>query len=139
VFMPKTVQEFMDFYGIKHTKKKAILYKAVRKNDDGILHANYDESFTYTVGKVAKEPNINRDTEEDCGAGIHVAYLNWALDFGKDWDNFAILEVEVDIDDIVMPFDTTGKVRVSQCKVLREVPLEECGVYGRVLAKKHKR
>jgi hypothetical protein len=93
-------------------------------------------SVRYTVGKVAKEPNINRDTEEACGTGIHVAYLNWALDFGKDWDNFAIMEVEVDIDDIVMPFDTTGKVRVSQCKVLREVPLEECGVYGRVLAKK---
>jgi len=138
VFMPKTVQEFMDFYDIQHTRKKAILYKAVRKNDDGILHADYNSSFKYTVGEVAKEPDINRNTKNECGYGIHIAHLNWALDFGKCWDNLTIIEVEVDIDDIVMPVDTNGKVRVSQCKVLREIPLEECGLYGKILAKRHK-
>ena len=46
------------------------------------------------------------------------------------------IECEVKIDDIVMPTNTDGKVRTSKIKVIREVPLEECGVYGKILAKK---
>lgn len=135
VHMPKTINEFMDFYGIKHTKTKATFYKAVRKYEDGTYHADYKHDFTYELGKIKTE-KCDTNTKENCGYGIHVAYLNWALNFWKDWSDLAIIEVETKIEDIVMPEDTDGKVRTSKVKVIREVPLEECGAYGKILAKR---
>lgn len=136
VFMPKNIFEFMDFYGIKHTKTKAVFYKAVRKTDNGTLYANYSGDFEYVVGEMKSEPNINTDPSEDCGSGIHISNLSWALNFGNSWSNLAIIEVETKIEDIVLPKNTDGEVRTSKVKVLREVPLEECGVYGNILAKR---
>ena len=134
VYMPKTIHEFMDFYGIKHDKKKATFYKAVHKDGDKYL-SDHTSSFEYKIGEVAKE-KCDTNVKQECSCGIHIAHLNWALSFGRDWSNLAILEVETDIDDIVMPEGTDGKVRTSKCKVLREVPLSECGVYGKILAKR---
>jgi len=62
--------------------------------------------------------------------------ISWALDYGKSWEDIAILEVETKISDIVLPVNSDGKVRTSKIKVLREVPLEECGVLGKILAKR---
>ena len=134
VYMPKTINEFMNFYGIKHTKTKAVFYKAVRKKD-GIYHSDYDKNFTYEIGKV-KQERCDIDTESDCSYGIHIAHLNWALDFGRNWNDLAIIEVETKIKDIIIPKNTDGKVRTSEIKVIREVPLEECGIYGKILAKR---
>ncbi len=135
VYYPKNIHDFMNFYGIKHTKTKAIFYKAVRK-EEGIYFSDYNNKFAYTIGETKAEPGINKDIEEDCGQGTHISYLNWALDFGSDWKNLAILEVETKISDIVFPKNTIGKVRTSEVKVLREVPLEECGLYGKILAQR---
>ena len=44
-----------------------------------------------------------------------------------------------DIDSIVVPANGTGKVRTDKVLVLREVPLEECGLLGKILAKKQKK
>ena len=137
VFMPRTIHEFMDFYGIKHTKTKATFYKAVRKAEDGTLYADYNNDFTYEIGKYKSELNINTDVTEECGSGINIAHLAWALGFGRDWDNLAIIEVETKIADIILPEDSTGKVRTSKVKVIREVPLEECGIMGKIIARKH--
>ncbi len=137
VFMPKTIHEFMDFYGIKHTETKATFYKAVRKTEDGIFYADYNSDFTYEIGEYKSEPNIDTDVTEECGSGINIAHLAWALDFGRDWDNLAIIEVETEIADIILPEDSTGKVRTSKVKVIREVPLEECGIMGKIIARKH--
>ena len=132
--MPKTINEFMDFYGIKHTKTKAIFYKAVRKKG-GVYFSDYDNDFIYELGKNITE-KCDTDTGCDCSYGIHISHLDWALRFGGKWDNVAILEVETKIADIVMPINTDGKVRTSKCKVLREIPLSECGAYGKILAKR---
>jgi len=135
VYMPKNINDFIDFYGIQHTKTTAIFYKAVRKNSDGIYYADYDNDFTYEIGKY-KEEKCDPDIEEDCSYGINISHLNWALNFGGGWNNLAIIEVKTKISDIVMPTNTDGKVRTSKVKVLREVPLEECGIYGKILAKR---
>ena len=135
VYMPKNINDFINFYGIKHTKIKAIFYKAVRKHKDNTYHADYNSNFTYEIGKF-KEEICDSDITKACSYGINISHLNWALNFGKDWRNLAILEVETKISDIVMPTDTDGKVRTSKVKVLREVPLDECGVYGKILAKR---
>ena len=135
--MPKNIHEFMDFYGIKHTKTKATFYKAVRKTDDGRLISDFDDTFEYVIGKT-KTAVCDPDTACECSYGIHISRLNWALNFGSSWNNLAIIECETKIDDIVMPTNTDGKVRTSKIKVVREVPLEECGVYGKILAKRRK-
>ena len=138
VYYPKNIHDFMGFYGIKHTKTKAVFYKAVRKDNDGIYYSDYDHSFIYNIGEVKTEPAIDTDINNECGAGIHIAYLSWALEFGSGWEDLAILEVETKISDIVYPLNTTGKVRTFAIKVLREIPLEDCGIYGKILAQRGK-
>ena len=137
VYMPKNINDFMDFYGIKHTKTKAIFYKAVRKEEDGTYHSDYRSDFIYEIGKYKTE-NCDDNIEADCSYGIHICHRDWAINFGKNWSNLAIIEVETKISDIVLPKDTDGKVRTSKIKVLREVPLDECGIYGKIIAKRRK-
>ena len=135
VYNPKNINEFLDFYDIKHTKTKAVFYKAVRKQADRFF-SNYDENFEYKIGKTKKE-NCDPDIDDMCSSGIHIAHLNWALNFGSDFlDDMTIIEVETKIKDIVVPINTDGKVRTSEVKVLREVPLSECGLYGQMLEKR---
>jgi hypothetical protein len=134
VYNPKNINDFMDFYGISHTNTKGTFYKAV-KLVDGIYTSSYDESFIYQVGETIKG-KCDTNTDRDCSYGIHISHLDWALRFGSDWKNLAILEVEVKIKDIILPKNSDGKVRTSECKILREVPLNECGVFGKILAKR---
>ena len=134
VEMPKSVIEFLDFYGIRHTKTKAIMYKAVRKTNNGYV-SDYDNSFCYEIGKIKKE-TCDNNVFNVCSNGIHIAHLNWALSFGRDWKDLAILEVESKISDIVLPVESDGEVRTCQIKVLRELPLEECGLYGKIIARR---
>ena len=44
VYMPKNIFDFMEFYGVKHSKTKATFYKAVNKYSDGTYHSNYDSA-----------------------------------------------------------------------------------------------
>ena len=135
VYNPKTIEEYVSFYGIKHDKKTGHFFKAVRRAEDGTLYSDYNSSFHYVVGETAREV-CNPDVTEECSYGIHISHLDWALGFGSDWSNLAIIEVETDLDKVVVPIAGNGKVRTSEVKVLREVPLEECGVYGKMLARR---
>ena len=136
VFMPKNIEEYMSFYGIKHDKKKAIFFKAVHSTKEGYV-SDYDPQVKYMVGE-SISIDCDSDIYEECSYGIHIAHLNWCLDFGRSWANLAIIEVEADIEKIVLPLASSGKVRTSKIKVLREVPITECGVYGKILANRMK-
>ena len=59
-----------------------------------------------------------------------MAHMAWVLDYGRDWPDLAILEVEAALDGVVVPKGGSGKVRAPALKVIREVPLEECGIYA---------
>ena len=48
-----------------------------------------------------------------------------AYNFGRVWENLAILEVEVNPKDIIVSRDCDGKVRASKVKVLRELDKSE--------------
>ena len=133
VYMPKSIFDYCDFYGLKHNKKSGRFFKFVHKDGEK-YYSDYDEGFEYHIGKNAIPNGFDDDTEEDCGRGIHVSYLAWALNYGRYWNDLAILEVEADLDGIVVPDCAPGKVRCKKVKVLREVPLDECGVYGKILA-----
>ena len=132
---PKTIEEYCSCYDIEHTKKKGKFYKAVHKNN-GKYWSDWDRKFEYVIGKKAKANSLTTDPTEDCGYGIHISHKAWAIDYGHSWSDFAILEVEADLNGIIIPKYGTGKIRCAEVKVLREVPLEECGLYGKILAKR---
>jgi hypothetical protein len=121
----------VDFYLRQYPAKKSndgkslIMYKACHKNSEtGAYFSNYNYSFTYEIGKSYTEKcssNINRF----CDEGLHVGDLNFAIGFAYDWDDLAILEVEVPIDSIVVTTFCTGEIRTSKLKVLRELSKSE--------------
>ena len=154
VYYPKNIEDFMNFYGIKHDKKTAIFYKAVHRVPNTCRDTNmqdgseikrvlpdyryvsdHDDNFEYFMGEVIQE-HCDQDVTKDCSYGIHISHMNWALRFGGGWKDLAIIEVETKINDVVLPRNTDGNVRTSEVKVLREVPLQECGVFGKILAKR---
>ena len=139
VYMPKTAEEYCAFYGLKHDKKTGTFYKCVHKAEDGSYFSDHDKSFAYVIGEKVAADRFDTDKKEDCGKGIHVAYLAWVLDYGKGWQDLAILEVEANMDDMVLPIGCPGKVRFPEVTVIREVPLSECGLYGKILEKRRKK
>ena len=132
---PHTIDEYVDFYGIENSNGKVKLFKAVRKHD-GVYRSDWDADFVYTIGESVAADGFCTDPNEDCGRGIHMAYLDWCLAYGNCWADLAILEVEADMSTVVVPKCGSGKVRAPSCKVIREVPLKECGLYGKTLAKR---
>lgn len=140
VYKPRNIEEFMNFYDIKHTKTTATFYKAVHKQStkNGVMYiSDYDDEFIYEIGKKAISNNFDSNIENICSYGIHISPLGWALDFGRNWDNLAILEVKAKIKDVLVPKNTNGKVRAPEVEIIREVSLEECGLFGKILAKRN--
>lgn len=132
---PETLKEIFDLYGILYDFKKAIFYKSVHKID-GEFISDYDRNFKYKIGSIVECPCDSDDTEFD-SFGINICNLDAAFDYGKYWKDFAIIEVETDIDNIVFHKLNGCKVRTSKVKVIREIPLDECGIYGKILARKN--
>ena len=106
----------------------ATYYKAVRKKN-GKYISNYDAQTEYVVGE---EISVETDDNPDSVAvkGLHVASLEFAKRFGDSWKDVAILEVKANIHDVIVP-DALDQVRVTRLKVVREVPFEELGEWGR--------
>ena len=135
VYLPQTLEEFISHYGIKGDGE-ITLYKAVHKHNEQYF-SDYDDEFEYRIGETAVPDNgFDDDAHEKCGAGINMAPLHWCLDYGRKWSDLAILEMTALREDVVVPMDTDGKVRARKAKVIREVPLSECGIYGEILAKR---
>ena len=137
VYNPRNISEYLEHHGIDATDGKTRLYKAVHKKEDTYV-ADHDSKFTYTIGEEAQADKLDTNNREDCGHGIHMAYKEWCVDYGREWEDLAILEVEANVDSIVVPLGGCGKVRAEKVLVLREVPLEECGLLGKILAKRMK-
>ena len=135
VYNPDNITDWALANGITITDGKIRLYKAVHKRD-GKYVADRDNDFIYTIGAVAEANGFTTDPAEDCGQGIHMATLGWSAAYGRDWGDIALLELEADADEIVVPLYETGKVRAPKALVIREVPLEEAGIMGKILAKR---
>ena len=135
VYNPDNITDWASANGITITDGKIRLYKAVHKRD-GKYVSDWDNDFIYTIGAVAEANGFTADPAEDCGQGIHMATAVWAICFGRAWSELALLELEADADEIVVPLYETGKVRAPKALVIREVPLEEVGIMGKILAKR---
>ena len=137
VYNPDNITDWALANGITITDGKIRLYKAVHKRD-GKYVADWYNDFIYTIGAVAEANGFTTDPAEDCGQGIHMATLGWSAAYGRDWGDIALLELEANADEIVVPLYETGKVRSPKALVIREVPLEEAGIMGKILAKRRK-
>ena len=135
VYNPDNITDWASANGITITEGKIRLYKAVHKRD-GKYVADWDNDFIYTIGVVAEANGFTTDPAEARGQGIHMATLGWSATYGRDWGDIALLELEADADEIVVPLYETGKVRAPKALVIREVPLEEAGIMGKILAKR---
>jgi hypothetical protein len=135
VYNPRNIDEYCEHHQIDRTETTVKLYKAVHKRD-GKYFSDNDSDFEYVIGGVAVANGLTTDPAEDCGLGIHMAHKAWCVDYGRSWKDLAIIEVEAEADGIIVPVPGCGKVRAAQVNVLREVPLEECGLLGKMLAKK---
>ena len=103
---------------------KRKFYKAVI-NDDGELTSIWDNEYTYKMGKVCQPDSLNTNRMEPCGHGIHVASLDWCIAQYCS-ENFVYLEMEIPDDaDVVVPYATTGKIRVSKAIPVRQLTEEE--------------
>ena len=135
VYNPSTIEEWAASNDIQISGGKIKLYKAVHKRD-GHYVSDWDSDFTYSIGEVAHSNGFTIAPEENCGYGIHMATASWACAYGIGWEDLALLELEADAEEVVVPLYETGKVRAPKAKVLREVPLEEAGLMGKILAKR---
>ena len=136
VYLPQNLEEFISHYGVQSDDVKVTLYKAVHK-EKGHYYSDYDTKYEYRIGEIAVPDNgFDGDVSEKCGAGINMAPLHWCLNYGREWNDLAILEMTATREDVVVPMNTDGKVRARKAKVVREVPLSECGIYGEILAKR---
>lgn len=92
---------------------KVVLAKRVKKIGVGTYASLYDEGFIYRDGRVAKveDPDLSK---RSCSSGLHLSNpLYW--DRGD-----TLIACEVDLEDIITVQE--GKVRVSKCLVLGELP-----------------
>ena len=124
--VPKFVgswQNYIANYPVVEKGKKVLMYKTVHKADNGTFFADYDKSFIYKVGQTYTEENSKEN--RSCAKGLHISHKSWALRFGSNWDDMALIECEVDPKDIVVSDDCDGKVRTSKLTVIREVPKSE--------------
>ena len=135
VYNPKTIEEYCRYYNINHDEQTGRFFKCVHKRD-GEYFSAHDTLFQYVIGEKVIPDSFDNNINEDCGHGIHIAHLNWVLNYGRNWDDLAIIEVEANLADIVVPKNCDGKIRCKEVTVIREVPLQECGLLGKILAKK---
>lgn len=103
-------------------------YKAVKKTEDGRYISAWDNSTEYRIGEIT-ESKLCDNPDRVAVQGIHFASLEFAKKYGDAWENVAILELEVNIHDMVIP-DAKDQLRASKVKVIREVPMSELGKWG---------
>lgn len=90
-------------------------YKVVNANNEGHLNGG----LKYEIGSTVSVDNAETDINKDCGAGIHVATLDWCL---CEWrEGYKILILEFEAKDIAaIPTATDGKFRLHRATVVGE-------------------
>ncbi|MCK9569834.1 hypothetical protein M0R72_12900 [Candidatus Pacearchaeota archaeon] len=117
---PETIEEWCDIYGIKISKGKINVYKAV--DGDFCSRAN----FKYPLGKKATDPNWKPDTNIECGYGLHFCWDPIACEqFNNKPGHYLLCEVALkDIAYFSGEPSYPEKIRAKACKVICEVDRE---------------
>jgi len=106
-------------------------YKLINQQGEG----PYNGGINYLNGKEFSA-NANMDEQEQCGAGINLATLDWCI---KEWrEGYRILIMEFTekrkdgTPNICVPIGSDGKFRVWECKRVGEKDLVELGLVKKV-------
>jgi len=116
--LSKDIQEDMVQYiacslNVYPVNGKYILYKRVKKIEEGVYASLYDSNFIYRDGEIAEVKNPNLDFTDSCASGIHVSTPFF-------WDKGdTLIAVEVRVEDIITCME--GKIRCKKVKVIGEV------------------
>ena len=97
-------------------------YKAVHKKGEKYV-SDWDGKTEYRIGEWI-EAETDKDPDKVAVKGLHVASLGFAVKYSEKWKDAAIIEVETNIHDVVIP-DADDQVRTRRFRVVREVPAEE--------------
>ena len=101
------------------------LYKLVNERGEG----PYNGGICYTDPAVDtfEVADASTDPNEQCGAGINVATLDWCM---REWQSdYLILVMEFTASDIAaIPTATDGKVRLHRCRRVGEKSLVSLGL-----------
>jgi len=93
---------------------------------DGRSPTRRTGKITYVPGETVSAI-ANEDPNEDCGAGINLCDIAWALRQAQG--NYRIMLCEFSRKDLAcIPLGTDGKFRVHRCKVVREILPAEFGL-----------
>ena len=120
-----TIDFYLKNYNVKKKDDNTLLmYKAVHRVNELEFTAHYNLDFKYCIGET-KQHECSSNNTNSCEFGLHVSDLMFAVKFGASWDNLAIIEVEVPINNIIVSTDCDGKVRTSELTVIRELHIDE--------------
>ena len=105
---------------------KTRAYKLVTSTCTGPFYPE----ITYVKGKIYCVDTVSVNEDEQCGAGINLATLDWCI---KHWQRgYRILIAEFTAVDIAcIPIGGDGKFRVRKCKIVGEKKLEDLGLIDR--------
>ncbi len=99
-------------------------YKLVTADGQSPIH---HMRVSYAIGQTLEIADANTDVNEQCGAGINVATLDWCL--ANHRDGWRVLIMEFTADQIAaIPTCTDGKFRLKACTVVGEVDLVARGL-----------
>jgi len=100
-----------------------VAFKLVNGRGEG----PFNGGIVYTPGEMVSVDDADTDVDEDCGAGINVATLDWCL--GRWREGYRILRVAFTTEDIAaIPTSSDGKFRLHRCRVVDEVDLAPFGL-----------
>lgn len=128
----QAVDEFLDRYAAWFDRRDVTdppapmirtYYKAVHKTADGRYISAWDGKTEYKIGEIVTAA-LCEDPDLTAVPGIHLASLEFAKNYGKCWPDTAILEIQVDMNDVVIP-PVKDQIRAKCGKVIREVPITE--------------
>ena len=111
---------------LKDMPGKIHAYKLVTGKNIG----PFNGGITYEVGQEYEVIDADTQADEQCGAGINLATMDWCI---KEWrEGWKVLMAEFTAEDIAsIPTGTDGKFRVHRCKIVGEKDLKEIGLEGK--------
>lgn len=117
-----SAKEWLD----KHLYHDAIGYYALKTF--GVFFPARVEWIPLVPGKIISEVCINPDRATQCGTGISIGTETWVREWLSDryWDIIWVVRVRNEwLADIVVPFQTDGKIRTRTLELLTPLSKEE--------------
>ena len=97
---------------------RLIAYKYLTKQMQSPIQ---NKKITYKVGKEYTE-KVDDNRSKDCGKGLNIASLEWCLKGTQgNLDDYIYIEVSFDPKDVVVPYFSDGKFRVSKLRVEKKL------------------